>query len=588
MRRPVWCLGLMLGLCLCLLCGCSVLTEESGAQEQAAGDRSGEYLSVEKVEGRSNGIKDDEALYDYEPTDLVCFYVTVLGGNAADGTDHTFEEINRYRNLQGMTGVEKIRTEVLVQVGDENGPRAGEIGYTSFTANATMNVRGRTSTEYPQKSYRITFYKDAGFWRGQRAIALNKHPADVTRLRNMLYFELLRDVPSIPSLRTQYVHLYIKDMTAEHPSGVFEDYGLFTQVELPNNRYLRNHGLSVDGQLYKANLCEMFRYPETLKLATDPDYDAQAFSEILETKTGEDHTKLLEMLDAVNNYTIPTEEVLDTYFDTDNLTSYLAFNLLMGNEDSDAQNYLLYSPLDAKRWYYLCWDGDDSLAYTEDILRNNQWQGGEWTRGISNYWGVVLFNRALRLPSFRSLLSEKMELLHGTITQEKIASLIRKYRTVTDRFTSSLPDSEQMRETPQVREAIYEAMPGDIEKNYQAYLLSLDKPMPFYQWEAAEEGGELVLTWDESYDFDGEFLRYDVQLCRDWKFEDVLWEGKGLLGTEARLPLPGAGTYFWKVTVTNESGFTQESFDSVTTSSGIHAGMRRFTIQADGTVVNGT
>ncbi len=586
MRPPVWRLCLMLALCLCLMCGCSVLLEDD-AQEGDAGDPSDGHLSVEKAEGRGNGIRDNDALYDYDPTDVVCFYVTVLGGNAADGTDHTFEEINRYLNLQGMTGVEKIRTEVLVQIGDENGPKEGEVGYTSLTGNATMNVRGRTSTEYPQKSYRLTFYKDAGFWRGQRAIALNKHPADVTRLRNMLYFELLRDVPSIPSLRTQFVHLYIKDMTAEHPSGVFEDYGLYTQVELPNNRYLRNHGLSVDGQLYKANLCEMFRYPETLKLSTDPDYDAQAFSEILETKTGEDHTKLLEMLDAVNNYTLSTEELLDTYFDVDNLTSYLAFNLLMGNEDSDAQNYLLYSPLDARRWYYLCWDGDDSLGYTEDKLRKPQWQNGEWTRGVSNYWGVVLFNRALRLPSFRSLLSEKMELLHSTITQEKIASLIEKYRKVTDKFTSSLPDSEQMMGTPQVRETIYAAMPGDIETNYQAYLLSLEKPMPFYQWEVTADGDELVLSWDESYDFDGEYLRYDVQLCRDWEFKDVLWEAKGLLETEARLPLPGAGTYFWKVTVTNESGFSQVSFDSIVTSSGIHPGMRRFMVQADGTVVNG-
>ena len=146
----------------------------------------------------------------------------------------------------------------------------------------------------------------------------------------MLYFRLLEDVPSIPSLRTQFVHLYVRDLTAEEPKDTFEDYGLFTQVELPNNRYLRNHGLSVNGALYKANMCEMYRYPDKLKLSTDPDYDLAAFSTVLEPKTGEDHRKLLEMLDAVNDQAVPAEELLERYFDLDNLTSYLAFNILMG------------------------------------------------------------------------------------------------------------------------------------------------------------------------------------------------------------------------------------------------------------------
>ena len=110
--------------------------------------------------------------------------------------------------------------------------------------------------------------------------------------------------------------------------------------------------------------------------------------------------------------------------------------------------------------------------------------------------------------------------------------------------------------------------------------------MPFFQGDAEIEDGSLVLTWGESYDLDGEFLRYDVQLCQDWQFEDVLWEQKGLLDTSVSLPLPEAGEYYWRVTVTNESGFSQSSFDSVITDTGAHNGMRRFTITQDGTVVN--
>ncbi len=582
--KRILCAALILAACL-TSGGCDLLLTLDEGKSDAAEKPSAGHLPVTK-ESAPTGLTDVASLYEENGEDVVCFYVTVLGGSAADGTNHTLAEVDSYLNLQGMQNVEKIRTGILLQIGDEEGPREGEIGYTAVAGNATMNVRGRTSTGYSQKSYRIDLYEGAGLWRGQRAIALNKHPVDVTRLRNALYFRLLEEVPSLPSLRTQFVHLYVKDRTAEKPSDAFVDYGLFTQVELPNGRYLRNHGLSIGGNLYKANLCEMYRYPDALRLATDPAYDAAAFSEILEPKTGEDHTKLLAMLDAVNDYSRPIEDVLGTYFDVDNLTSYLAFNLLMGNPDSDAQNYLLYSPVDSDRWYYLCWDGDACLRYSEYDILGRDWEEGAWTHGVSNYWGVVLFRRALRLASFREALSAKVEALHEIITPEHVAELVAGYRKIVDPFVGSSPDSANLRVTAAQREKILAALPRDVETAYRYYKESLERPMPFFQGDAYVRDGELILSWDDSYDFDGEFLRYDVALCADWRFENVLFEKKGLLSSSVSLPLPEAGEYYWRVTVRNESGMTQTSFDSVTTSTGYHQGMRRFLVGADGTVVN--
>ncbi len=566
--------------CLFALCSC-----RPSADTDEPADEAGEHLSVRKAEQEA-GLTDVPALYDYDSTQVVCFYVTVLGGNAADGTNHTLEEVNRYQNLQGMKNVQKIPTEVLVQIGDEEGPQRGEIGFFGRAGNASMNVRGRTSTGYAQKSYRLTLFNKAGLWRGQRAIALNKHPSDETRIRNMLYFELLRDVPSIPSLRTQFVHLYVKDLTAGPARDAFEDYGLYTQVELPNGRYLRNHGLSINGNLYKAQMCEMFRYPEALRLVTDPDYDEEAFREVLEPKTGSDHTKLLAMLDAVNDDSVSAEELLETYFDLDNLTSYLAFNMLMGNPDSNAQNYFLYSPVNSSKWYYLCWDGDDCLSETENEILEKEWDTGEWSWGVSNYWGIRLFNRLLRLPSFREALTRKMDALREIITPERVSETVARYRTVTDRFTQSMPDSLYMKADQQTRERIYENLPGDLERGYRHYLDSLEKPMPFHLSDAEVRDSELLLSWNDSYDFDGEFLRYRVQLARDWTFEDPVFEADGLLVTRASLPVPEAGEYYWRVTVKNESGREQTAFDNVVTASGSHTGMRRFTIGHDGTVVN--
>ena len=174
---------------------------------------------------------------------------------------------------------------------------------------------------------------------------------------------------------------------------------------------------------------------------------------------------------------------------------------------------------------------------------------------------MVLFNRLLRLPSFREALSAKVEALRSVVTAERVEELVSEYRKTADLFASSSPDSAGMKVTAADRDKILKSLPGDVELSYRYYL-------------------------EASFDFDGEFLRYDVTVAKDWTFSAPVYEAKGILETETSLPMPEAGEYWWRVTVTNESGHSQTSFDSVITSTGAHQGMRRFTIQSDGTVVN--
>ena len=77
-------------------------------------------------------------------------------------------------------------------------------------------------------------------------------------------------------LRTQFVHLYVKDLT-QADSGAFVDYGLYTQVEQLNPTALKAHGLDQNGQLYKVNFFEFFRYEDAIRRKTDPAYDPVAF-----------------------------------------------------------------------------------------------------------------------------------------------------------------------------------------------------------------------------------------------------------------------------------------------------------------------
>ena len=49
---------------------------------------------------------------------------------------------------------------------------------------------------------------------------------------------------------------------------------------------------------------------------------------IWRSKGDNDHSKLIRMLEALNDYANPMEELLDTYFDVENIAYWMAFQLL--------------------------------------------------------------------------------------------------------------------------------------------------------------------------------------------------------------------------------------------------------------------
>ena len=217
----------------------------------------------------------------------------------------------------------------------------------------------------PQKPYKLSLNDSAGLWRGQSNIALNKSAFDATRVRNKLYFDLAKNMEHVPSLRTQFVRLFIKDETAG--ATQFEDYGLCTQAEVPTKKYLANHGLDRSGFLYKA-ISFNWEPNELIRNFDDLELVVEAMDTVISCRGREDNSRLLEAMDAVNDMSRDINEVMDTYFDRDNYMEWLAFNLLMGNRDTTMQNYYLYSPLNGSKFYFIPWDGDASLMRYESSM----------------------------------------------------------------------------------------------------------------------------------------------------------------------------------------------------------------------------
>lgn len=583
------------GLCLCMLAvfclgGCSTKTGENGgtgaAQASAQGEAQGDTVEKETLAVNDYKLVDDSRVYENDDeTSVVTMYLTVRQGNAAESTNHTWAEINTFsKYYYEDNNLTQFAVEGILQIGDENGPVAGELGYGLDVPNSIVKIRGQTSTRSEQKNYKIELKDGKGTWREQRTINLNKHSGDGLRFRNKLAYDLMKNVPEMVSARTQFVHLYVKDET-EGADSAFVDYGLFTQVEQLNRKYLSNHNLDKNGQLYKINSFEFYRYEDVIKLATDPTYDLKAFEQRVEVKGDTDHSKLISMLEELNDFSIPIEDTVEKWFDEDNVLYWIGFHIMMGNVDTGSRNYFLYSPLNVNKFYFISWDNDASLKRTENTLR--EWkEGGGWERGLSNYWGTVLFQRMFKNEEYRDKLTAVIEdLKNNYLTEEIVMEKVNAYRNVVKPFIYQMPDAMRAPLTQAEFDYVADSIPAEIQNNYELYVQSLEWPMPFFIGVPhVTEEGKLEFVWDPAYDFDSENITYDFCLASDYMCQNIIYEDKQVKFPEIELdPLP-PGQYFIKITATNESGQTQTAFDYYVTDEGKEYGIKCFYVLDDGRI----
>lgn len=577
-------ISFLLAICILVLsAGCSVETATSSTTETEAVQE-----TIEKEESEDINdvrLRDNDLLYkDRDPSEIVTMYLTVYTGNEAENTNHTWEEINSYSVYDyDEMGMDRYQVSALLQVGDENGPAAGELGYGQVSPNCTVQIRGQTSSRLPQKNYKISVKDNKGEWQGQTTIALNKHQSDGLRFRNKLAYDLMTGIEEMMSLRTTFVHLYVKD-NSEGGDNKFVDYGLYTQVEQLNKTALKAHGLNKDGHLYKINFFEFYRYEDVIKLADDPTYDLDAFEDLIEVKGDDDHSKLIEMLEAVNDFSIPAEEVLEKYFDIENLAYWMAFHILTGNRDTQSRNVYIYSPLNSDTWYFYSWDNDVMLRREENAIKNRV-DGGEWETGVSNYWGNVLFQRALKTSVFQEALDAAVEDIKAYLSPERIQGMAEQYSEIVKPYLYSMPDIQNAPLTEEQYNQVLGNLSQEIEANYQDYKDSWEKPMPFYAAPPKLVDGKYQYDWDASFTFEGETITYSFELAKDYTFQDVIMKQDDLLIPQAigeKLP---PGQYFIRVVAKNASGETQYCFDYYSTENGKVYGTKCFHVLDDGTIV---
>jgi polysaccharide biosynthesis protein PelG len=519
-------------------------------------------------------LLEDKRLYERDQDgSIMALYLTVLPDMPRDDDSVDWYELNRIER-----GMQEGELKVIVQEGavDGSGPKNGMFGFGDAEANGEISLRGNSTRYASQRSYKIKLNDQAGLWRDQRVLNLNKHPFDASRIRNKLSFDLIETLPAMTSLRTQFVKLFVKDLSSSDSSGSFVDYGLYTHVENPNELFLKNHWLDPYGQLYKAEFFEFHRYPEAIKMQSDPTYDKEAFEAYLEIQGREDHEKVIAMLDDVNNIAIPIDEVMAKHFDLDNYLTWLAVNILMDNMDTGAHNFLLYSPLNSNKWYFLPWDYDgawEKVRREEGVFNYNQ-------DGLSTYWGSVLHNRFFRSEKNVRLLKDKVdELYASTINNESISKQLEQYRAVMPVIQSS-PDARYLPIEIHELEAEWQKVASVPLRSLQRFQDNIEKPMPFFLGDPINlQTKQMQFTWDPAYDLQGEDLVYDWILARDPRFNKVVHKRSNLRETKLIVDSLAPGTYYWMVRARDTSGNEQVAFDIYRDEEGIrHYGVREMKV----------
>lgn len=492
-------------------------------------------------------------------------YVTILEKDPEYG--YTFQEMNQMNQKESLE--KEPRLSASLQIGSPQ----------ETPAHATIEQRGNSVRQPDLKSFKIRLNEEEKPWNQQHIINLNKHPFDYTRIRNKLSYDYLSLIPELAGSDTQFVQLYVKDLTANPADQEFVNYGLFTHVDQVNKGFLKRNGLDADGYLYKAINFEFYRHPELLRDRNDPLYDKAKFETVLNIGGREYHEKLLNMLEDVNNDTLNFDRVFDKYFDKNNFLSWIAFNLLTGNLDTTGNNFFLYSSRFSDKWYFIPWDYDKAWNY--------DWQWGSngsdihpTREGLSLYWGWPLARKFFQNPDNVTALNEKLEALSEIMNENQTKAFLDQYYPTVQPMVLQSPDVRLLPKDLERFNEEYCSLAVYPSKRLEKYYTLLPKPMPVFIGGPWLDGDRMTFTWWKSYDLQGEEIAYDLQIAQTPDFSTIVFENKGLKETDLTMERLPAGEYYWRVTIRDSQGNEQIAFESFVDETGkFYHGVKTFVLE---------
>jgi len=394
------------------------------------------YLGVNQADDSTEAtsdyvLKDDKSLYNLNDiTEVTVLLLEV----------HTAEEYS-LSDLESPDIAENLKLPVVIREGTAQGTVKWEgFGYDAMAPNATIEVKGVPKENRKYHNFKIRLKNVAGRYEGQTIINLKKGYGKPCRAEEKFAFDLFASLPNMMSLRTEFVHVYVKN--ADAPSPYYESYGIYTLVEQPDENYFLNRSLDTSANMYQAENFS-FRKEDVLLDISDPDYNKKAFETVLDIKQGTSHTDLLAAIDAVNNRNKDIDEVIEEHFNRDNVFTWMAMNVILGNQDVATKGYLLYKPLMSSVWFFLPANMSETMwAVSQESLME------EGIDGCVVFEGNLLYERILKSPENRQELIDRVDELMQYFSEGTVENLTNQYIVVLSQYLAVNPDKGILKDTP--------------------------------------------------------------------------------------------------------------------------------------------
>ncbi len=323
----------------------------------------------------------------------------------------------RYTEEYGLPVFHLFWTDGLAR--DSNTP--GRVVYRGHTYEVLLEYRGRTSYEFPKKSFGIRF-SDAdewsdlalGFGRTDKLVLLETFD-DVSYVRPRLAFELWRRMsPHHLSPRTFSAVVFV--------NGQY--WGLYVAIEPVDSDFVRRAGLRKDGNLYKAiNADANFSFRDrygALKSSL-----AQGF-EKKEGLPAHGQSGAYDDIEAVTRWveSSTADELRSGVFArfSPEYGDWWIFVTLLLASDNTAKNAYHYRDPSGGPWRYVPWDLDATLG--QDWQTRRTPATSRWEMTSANR----LFARMLADPQLGAALRRRYRaLLENELSVDTVVALVDRY-----------------------------------------------------------------------------------------------------------------------------------------------------------------
>jgi len=85
--------------------------------------------------------------------------------------------------------------------------------------------------------------------------------------------------------------------------------------------------------------------------------------------------------------------------------------------------------------------------------------------------------------------------------------------------------------------------------------------MPVSMFRPRNLGDSIMLSWDESYDFQGDSIQYTLDISNSQGFDNILYHVEGISDNEHAVKGLKSGHYYWRLGIKDSKGNTQSPFD---------------------------